>query len=159
MSEIVIKHFGNIRNSIKTYYDPRLHTENEKAIEAAGGEFVETIRLKGKRVTADQFAYFFGGVVATALEFNCYAGWTKKSFQKHYEDEFLSEPVMYIKHNDDGSIRSQKQGIVTKGIEELNRKEMAEFTEKVIRVLAEEGIVVLTPEQYELTKYQSIIQK
>ncbi len=156
MSRTVLKHYGKVVNGVERDYTPELYKANLAEIESAGGEYVKTIQLKGKKVTLDQYAYFFGAVVKTALEFNIYGGWSKGGFQQYYEQEFLWEPMMFIKKLDDGS-EVKKQGFNKVGIEDLNRKEMGEFIDKVIMQLATEGIVVLSPEQYQLQKFASKI--
>ena len=151
---IVIKHFGKIVSGVKSYYNTDLYEENLKQIEADGGEFVETIKLRGKKISNDTYAYFFGGVIKTALEFELFRGWTKEEVRWHYEDIFLSEEIM----------TKQLIGAVTKleivrkhvSIADVGQKKMNAFIEQVIADLAMKGIVVLDPEQYRLEMYQTV---
>jgi len=154
MSAPVIKHFGKVIKGVKHYYNPELYKANLLEIESFGGEFVETIKLRGKRISNDTYAYFFGGVIKTALEFEIFRGWTKEEVRWHYEDLFLAEEIM----------SKQLVGAVTKleivrkhrSIADLNQKEMNEFTERVIEDLAMKGIVVLSPEQYQTEQWNTI---
>ena len=154
MGAPIIKHFGKIVNGVQVYYNPNLLIENLKQIEADGGEFVETIKLRGKKISNDTYAYFFGGVIKTALQYEPFGGWSKEELRYHYEDIFLSEDVM----------TKTLIGAVTKyevvrkhvKIDEIGQKGMNEFTERCIEDLANKGIVILSPEQYNLEQWNTI---
>lgn len=156
MSDLVIKHKGEVHNGVRTYYEPELHKRNLESIEAQGGKFTETLRVTSKRISNDTYAYFFGGIVKTALQFNRYGGWGPDEFRKYYEDMFLSEEKCFIIQDDEGMPISQKIVKMTRSISDCNQKEMNVFCEQVIADLAMQGIVILSPEQYYLEKYKTI---
>lgn len=156
MSDIIIKHYFSVKNRVVTYYDNNLRNANLDAIEAEGGMGVETIKAKGKRISNDTYAYFFGGIVRTALQFERFGGWNEDDFRIWYENKFLSTRRALETYNDGGTIK-QRVIITSKGdIRDLNQKQMNKFIEDVINDLALEGIIILTPEQYNLERYKTL---
>ncbi len=155
-TEILVNHLFTVKNRVVRYHNPELRFASLDAIEAQGGEGFDVARVKSKRISNDTYAYFFGGIVNTALQFNCFAGWDKEVFRKEYEDLFLSEETLVIYRNDEGEETHRRIIKSHRSIADCNQKEMNEFCERVIQDLAEKGIVVLTPEQYYLEKYKSI---
>lgn len=149
---IVIKHYGRIVNGVKQYYNPALYKETITSLE--GKEFEEVIKQKHKRVSEDAHGYYRGGVLGTALEFEMFGGWTKDDLHDFFAKMFLSYKKSLILKYDDGTecVETIKKTQSTSG---LNSKEMTEFVDKVIQWLAEQGIVVLPPEQYVLGKYKT----
>lgn len=158
MSDLVIKHKFSVHNGVRTYYEPDLHKRNLEAIEAAGGQGVEMIRVASKRISNDTYAYFFGGIIKTALQFEIFRGWEEKDIRLYYEDMFLSYEKCLVLQDDEGMPVSQKIIKVHRSISDCNQKEMNVFCEEVIADLAIKGIIVLTPEQYYLEKYKTIVK-
>ena len=138
------------------YHNPVLRNSTLDAIEAQGGEGFDVARVKSKRVSNDTYAYFFGGVLKTAMQFEKFGGWEEDDIRYEYEMMFLAEEKMMIIRNSEGVEVGRKVVKKHRSISDCNQKEVNEFIEKVIADLAMNGIVVLTPEQYYLEKHKTI---
>lgn len=139
------KHYGIITNGERQYYNEAYYNSVMKELE--GKEFVETIKLKPKRVSLDAFGYYYGGVVGSALNDEMFGGWTKDDVDDFFSDMFLSfhKPVAMTIGGHTENVYLRK--VTSKGAG-FTSKQMSEYTEKVIIWLATHGIPVMTPEQY-----------
>lgn len=150
---MTIKHFGKISNGKRLYYNPELHKESIAKLE--GQEFEEVIKLKHKRVSEDAFAYYYGGVIGTALKFETFKGWDKDDLDKELKDRFLFYyKTLCIKHLDGTEeFVTQKKTYEKRAI---NKTVMKEFTDRCIIWLAELGIVVPPSENFVAGKFKTI---
>ena len=140
-----VKHFGIISNGERQYYNEGYHNSVMKELE--GKEFVETIKLKPKRVSLDAFGYYYGGVIGSALKNEMFGGWTKDDVDDFFSDMYLSyhKPVSMTIGGYTENVYLRK--VTSKGAG-FTSKQMSEYTERVIIWLGTHGITVMTPEQY-----------
>jgi hypothetical protein len=149
---MIIKHFGKIVNGKRLYYNVDLH--REAIFDLEGQEFEETIKLKHKRVSEDAFAYYYAGVIGTALNFETFEGWDKNDLDAELKSRFLFYyKTLCIKHLDGTEeFITQKKTYEKKAI---SSKVMKEFTDRCIVWLAELGIVVQPSENFVYGKYKT----
>jgi hypothetical protein len=151
MKNTVIRHFGKIVNGKRIYDNPELHKEYITDLE--GKEFEEVIKLKFKRVSIDAHGYYRAGIIKECTDYELFAGWEEEEIHKFFAGMFLSYKVVE-KYLENGITKQKEKEIVT-STSALSTKEMFDYTDKVIRWLAQEGIVIHTPEQYIIGKYKT----
>lgn len=147
-----VKQYGIIRNGQRIYYSPDLHLQQLKSLE--GEEFEEIIKKRVKKPTPGTHGYYRGGIIGTCLTTNQFAGWNKVEVDKFFCNLFLTEIIEKV--FSDGK-RVEITFIKSTG--DLNQQEMNEFIEQVERWCTENGIEILNPEQYNLSKYRIIKNK
>lgn len=147
MAKPTIRHYGTVINDEVIMYNEDLLKQQFAGYE--GKEFYLEVREKPKNVTQDQHGYYRGAIVPTCLEFESFGGWDEKMVHDFFVDEFLSyKKIMTYKG-------VPKEVKIIPSHSSLNRKEMSEFIDKVLQWLAQEGIYVMTPEQYNFGKYKT----
>lgn len=154
MSEVTIKHFGKIVKGVKHYYNPKLHAQTLSELE--GKEFEEITREKIKRISLDAHGYYRGGVLGTAMECEMFGGWERDDIHDFFAKMFLAYTKTNILRLPDGTERT----ILIKKVQStanIGKTKMKVFTDKVIVWLAQHGVVVLSPEEYELGKYKTTV--
>ena len=148
-SKPIVRHNGYIENGVVYYHNIDLYNRKIQSLE--GKKISVTIEEYREKATKDQFGFLFGGIIPTALEHECYAGWEKRELVNHFENEFLMEPVRKFKKINNKEVACPIW--IARKVSELDTKEMTIFIEKIIARLAEEGIVVLSPDEYKTKKY------
>ena len=149
---LVLKHFGKVVNGKRIYYNNDLHNESVRDLE--GQEFEETIKLKHKKVSTDAHGYYRGGILGECMEYEMFKSWEREEIHaRHFAPMFLSykRSVKYLA-GEETLFRDETQIISTSS---LSSKEMFEFCEKCIHWCANHGIIIRTPEEYLLGKYQT----
>lgn len=151
MKNTVIRHFGKVVNGKRIYDNPELHQEYVNALE--GKEFEEVIKIKFKRVTVDAHGFYRAGVIKECTNYEIFAGWEEKEIHEFFAKMFLSYTKLekYIENG----VTKQREVTYTQSTSLLSGKEMFNYTDKVIQWLAQEGIVIHTPESYILGKYKT----
>ncbi|MCC7514513.1 MAG: hypothetical protein IT212_07455 [Bacteroidia bacterium] len=144
-----IRHYGIIRGAKRIYYNPELHTRQMQDLD--GKEFEEVIKEKHVKPSTSTHGYYRGGIISSCLTTNEFAGWDKEEVNDYFCGLFLKRVVEKI--FPDGK-RVEVIHIGSTG--DLNQREMNEFIETVVRYLAEKGIYILSPDEYNLTKYRII---
>lgn len=143
-----IKLHGIVKRSKKVYYNPDLYVKVLQELE--GKEFEEIVKEKQEKPSKNTHGFYRGGIIASCLTTEKFAGWDKDEIDDFFCNMFLSEKIEKVF----GTTRTEITRIGSTG--DLNQKEMNEFIEKVIHWLSEEGIEILSPEQYNLSKYRII---
>lgn len=154
MANITIRHFGRVlQNGNISFYNVELWQEQRESL--AGKEFELTIKERHKRPSVSQFSFYWGGVLKTCLQHESFSHYT--TVEELHRDVmapmFLSYQVRVVV----GKKKYDK--VMTKSLTELNKKETSEFIENVINFAAQEGVVVLSPEQYTDRYYREITIK
>jgi len=144
------QHFGKIVNGQKLYYNPKLLQQSLSDLE--GKEFVEVLKEKYKKVSLDTHGYYRGGVVKECMGYEIFGGWDEDDLHAFFASEFLRETKVLPLSKDDAVHQAPITAI--RSTASLSQREMNEFVEKVIRWLANEGIVIHTPEEYYLGNYK-----
>lgn len=117
-----------------------------------GKEFEETFTEKLQKPTKGQHGYYRGAVIPTCQLTETFAGWDEEEIDSHFCNLFLKRIV-----EKDLPGEGRKELIHIRSTGDLNKKEMAEFIDKVLDYLAaKHGIEVLPPDNYKLTKYRKI---
>lgn len=138
---------GTVRHGQRYYHKPMLVQKIIDDLE--GQEFEEIIKKKEKGKTHLQLAYYYGGIIKkTCMQSTLFEGWTEKEIDAFFKDEFLT---YYATKSVDGV---EKDFPVVEGLSKLTTQEMGQYTERVIQWLAEHDIIVLTPDEYRLNKYE-----
>ncbi len=150
----IIRHYGIIRNGKVRLHNLPLYNINKDALEGKQIEF--TIKEIHERPTLDQYAYYRGAVIETALTAECFGGWTADEIDKELSDLFLGINRMVEYTRKEGTITKKITRHVPSKDSSFPKKAMAEFIDKCIMFLAQEGIIVHSPQQYLLNKFQTI---
>ncbi len=84
--EVQIIHKGTITNGKRIYDYPKVHQSQMNALE--GKRFEEILEPEHEKVTKDQWAYLYGGIIrGTCMKSEVFSKWTfeeiKESFVKH----------------------------------------------------------------------------
>lgn len=144
-----VRHYGIVRNGKKVYYNTDLYLRQMASLE--GKEFEEIIKERHKKPSKSTHGYYRGGIIASCLTTEEFAGWEPEEVN----DFFLN---MFCKTIIEKGFEDQKpvEIVHIKTTAEMTQKEMNEFIEKVIAYLTSKGIQILSPEEYNLTKYRII---
>lgn len=140
---VQIKHFGKIVNGKRVYSNLSLH--HQQLLQLEGKEFEEVIKERTKKVTLDQFGFYYGGILPTCHQSEMFSHYDKSEdiHEDYFADKFLSYKKLITLP--DGTIHTKTK---YHSLTSLNRKEMSEFIEKVLIDCEMNGILVLSPEQY-----------
>jgi len=150
MPKALIKHFGRIMNGRKVYHNKALYYQQMALLE--GKEFEEVIKEKKRKVTNDQYAYYYGGVLNECFNTEFFSAFNKAAdIHAYFEYQFLAYPVML-------EVGNQKREMTKYwSLSELGKKEMSEFIERVLHHCREDlKIKILTPEEYYTENYNTI---
>lgn len=149
MSNVPIILRGKIIKGEKYYFNERLAKLQYEKLE--GKEFEEILQEKREHISSDQYAYYFGGIIAgTCMKATIFEGWTKEEIDQYFCNELLSLSKVRMVGGKVKQITTVRQK------SELSMKEFAEFVDNVINLLAmEHQIAVLPPEDYKLGKYKT----
>lgn len=150
---IQIRHYGIMKGRKIHLHNLPLYEKNADALNGKRIEF--TVKEVHEKPSTDQHAYYRGGIIETGLTAECFAGWEADALDDWFCDEYLGFDRMQVKKHKDGSV-TQRLVRVKTSKSDLSVKEMAEFMEKCIMELAQEGVIVLTPAEYKLHKYKTI---
>lgn len=150
MSAPTYKHYGKVVKGELSFFYPEILQNIINSLE--GKEFELILKEKHKKVSHDTHSYYRGGIVKEALQFECFGGYTEDDFHELMADMFLKVHTTKFLHIEGQEEPTQIPCTKILSTSELNQKDMGIFIEKVIRFLAEQGIVIKTPEQYYLEK-------
>lgn len=153
MTKRTFRHYGTIVNGKKVYSNPDLQQISISELE--GQEFEEVIQKRKKEASKNQYGYLFGGIFADALEYETFDGWTVKELEQFFVEMFLSHRITKDILNEDGS-KTSVNFLIKGSLSGIDKESMQKFIDKVIRFLAEQGIVIKNPEEYYYGKYQSV---
>lgn len=151
---VEIKHFGRILpNGNISFYNNELWNDQRQSL--AGKEFELSIKERHKRPSVSQFSYYWGAILKTCLQ--------NESFSHYLTVEELHRDVMqplflgYQVRVVVGKKKYDKH--MVKSLSDLNKKETSEFIENVLNFIAQEGVIVLDPEQYKERYYKEVTIK
>lgn len=147
----IIKHYGIVKNYKLQFYNPQRYYANLR--ELNGREFENIIQEKKEDITLDQYGYYFGGILPTALQSNIFGGWTKDELDAYLSKKYLSKIVIKKIWNEIIEFR------VTPSKTKISKKIFSEFIEKVLIHMEIEGIHVLSPQEYYLEKNKVKIEQ
>ena len=147
-----IKHQAKVVNGKILYYNQELYRNNLYQLE--GKQVDVVIKEKHRKASADQFGYYFGGILPTCHEANLFQHFDKSDdIDIYFEDKFRSYRRMIVLPNERYEVKKHR------GLSEMSVSEVSEFLERVLAHCEELGIHVLTPDEYHITHYSSIIKK
>lgn len=152
MAKVIYHHYGNVNEDGSLFfYNKALFQQSTDLLR--GKEFDIIIKEKHKKVSLDTHGYYRGGVIKEALQYEIFGGWDEGDLHNFFASEFLRETKI-LSLSKEGAVH---QAPVTsiRSTASLNQSEMNEFVEKVIRWLANEGIVIHSPEEYYLGRYKT----
>lgn len=146
-------HYGKVTNGSLVHYNWPLFKQSLASLE--GKEFDLIVKEKRKRVSLDTHGYYRGGIIRECLQYEIFGGWEEEDVHDFFSFEFLGHTKTFMVRHDNGMISYRNLKKVP-STADLSQKEMNEYIEKVIAWLANEGIVVHSPEDYYLGKYKTI---
>lgn len=149
MARPIIRKYGIVRNGQRIYYNADVHLQQLKELE--GKEFEEELKEKSHKPSPGTHGFYRGGLILTCLTTNKFGGWTKHEVDKFFCDMFLKEKIEKV--FPDGK---RVEIPDTKSTGDLNQHEMNEFVANVERWMTDEGIEILTKDEYNLSKYRVI---
>lgn len=142
----LLRHLGNAKDGVAYLDDVELYVENIKSLE--GQRIQVTIEAYSEPKTQGQLGYFFGGILPTAMQDECFGGWTKQEIREHLESKFLQKTYMKTINGEEVCI------FTTETVGDLNKEQLNEFIGDCLWYLAGLGIEVKDPSQYRLDKYR-----
>jgi hypothetical protein len=154
MANITIKHFGRVLpNGNISFYNVELWQEQRESL--AGKEFELTIKDRHKRPSVSQFGYYWGAILKTCLQNESFSHYTtvEELHKEVMAPMFLCYQVRVVV----GKKKYDKH--MVKSLTELNKKETSEFIDNVLNFVAQEGVIVLSPESYTDRYYREITVK
>lgn len=154
---IQIRHYGVIRNRKVLLHNVALYDKNIESLEGKQIEFA--IKELHETPTTEQYAYYRGAVIETALQAECFGGWEADEVDKEFSDMFLGIDRQVYYQRKDGTVISRITRFVPSKDSSFPKKQMAEFIDKCIMFLAKEGIEVHSPEIYKLNRFKSITKQ
>ncbi len=147
-----VKHQAKVVNGKILYYNQELYSSHLYKLE--GKQVDVIIKERFKKASLDQFGYYFGGILKACHESEYFSHFDKsEDIDVYFEDKFRSYRRMVILPNERYEVKKHR------GLSELSTSEMAEFMERVLAHCSELGINVLSPEEYHITHYSTIIKK
>ncbi len=150
MSRLNLKHPAKIiRGKIETY-NKSLWQHHIFSLEGKEVEII--IKEKQKKPTLDQFAYYRGGILGTCHRSEMFSYFDNQDqiHENYFAPKFLSYKQLVVFPNEKYEVTK------IKSMSELNRKETAEFIDRVIADCEMNGIHILSPEEYYQTHYKTI---
>jgi len=146
----IIKHPGKVIHSKLEFYNKPLWQQQIFALE--GKEIEVIIKEKQKKPSLDQFAYYRGGILGTCHQSEMFSHFENQDeiHENYFAPKFLSYKQLVV------FPKERYEVTKVKSMAELTRKETAEFIDRVIADCTENGIVILSPEEYYQTHYKTI---
>jgi hypothetical protein len=151
---VTIRHFGRVLpNGNISFYNVELWQEQRESL--AGKEFELTIKERHKRPSVSQFGYYWGGILKTCLQHESFSHYTtvEELHKEVMAPMFLSYQIRIVV----GKKKWDKT--MVKSLTELNKRETSEFIDNVLNFVAQEGVLILPPEQYTDKYYREITIK
>jgi len=151
---VQIRHFGRVLpNGNISFYNVELWQEQRESL--AGKEFELTIKERHKRPSVSQFGYYWGGILKTCLQHESFSHYTtvEELHKEVMAPMFLSYQIRIVV----GKKKWDKT--MVKSLTELNKRETSVFIDNVLNFVAQEGVIVLPPEQYTDKYYREITIK
>lgn len=135
----ILNQYGNVKPNEKgngKLYINDLPLYQALLDELVGKEVEYTLQEKQRNVTIAQYGYYHGVILPTALKDECFGGWEKDDLDAFLTKEFLGE----LKMKEIKGIPVEFRNVPSKS--GISKTEMVEFINRVIKFLAEQGIVV-----------------
>jgi hypothetical protein len=154
MADINLRHFGRVLpNGNISFYNVDLWQEQRESL--AGKEFELTIKERHKRPSVSQFGYYWGAILKTCLQNESFSHYTtvEELHKEVMAPMFLCYQIRVVV----GKKKYDKH--MVKSLTELNKKETSEFIDNVLNFVAQEGVIVLSPESYTDKYYREITVK
>lgn len=148
---VQIRHFGRVLpNGNISFYNVELWQEQRESL--AGKEFELTLKERHKRPSVSQFGYYWGGILKTCLQHESFSHYTtvEELHKEVMAPMFLSYQIRIVV----GKKKWDKT--MVKSLTELNKRETSEFIDNVLNFVAQEGVLILPPEQYTDKYYREI---
>lgn len=145
----VERYYGKVINGKLIFNGSSLQRFTLALQRMEGDEFEIEIRRRTSNVSEDQHGYYRAGIIRTALSSEQFGGWTEDELHDFLADRFLS----YVFHKNRNGNVTEVRGV--RSTAHLNRREMAQYIEKCVAWLTNEGIKVGSPEEYHLKQYKT----
>ncbi len=153
MPKRVIRHLGRVINLRLDFTNKALWYQQIALLE--GKEFELQIKQKHKKVSNDQYSYYYGIILTTCFETEMFSAFDKAAdVHAYFEYKFLTNKKMLI-------IGDEKQEInVVDRLDKMTMKEMSEFVDRVLVHLREDlKINILTPSEYYENEFKTTIRQ
>lgn len=146
MSQILVKHRVEIDFNTGKINFKDLELFNKQKDGLRGKKVIIYMLEDEPKATTDQIKYYFGVLLRIAHKSNDYNHFDKSDdlHYKHFGNKYLG----YTEVEEKEGIKKLVKKI--KSIAELPMSEMSDFIERVIVDLAQDGIDVLSPQEYAL---------
>lgn len=151
---VTIRHFGRcLDNGNIVFYNKEIWDEQRSVL--AGKEIELVIKERHKRPSVSQFGYYWGGILKTCLQHESFSHYTtvEELHKEVMAPMFLSYQIRIVV----GKKKWDKT--MVKSLTELNKRETSEFIDNVLNFVAQEGVLILPPEQYTDKYYREITIK
>ena len=139
--EVQIIHKGTIQNGKKIYDFPNVYQAKLDQLE--GKRFEETLELEHEKVTKDQWAYLYGGIIrGTCMKSEMFSKWTFDEIRESLVEHLRTGIKIVIK---DGKSFPEKY---EDDLKQYSVQEMSSYIEDVLNFLGELDIHPLPPDYY-----------
>jgi hypothetical protein len=139
--DVKVIHKGTIKNGIKCYDYPKVYQANLDSLE--GKRFEETLEAEHEKVTNDQWAYLYGGIIrGTCMKSDIFSKWTFEEIKENLVKHLRTGIKIVIK---DGKSYPEKY---EDDLKQYSIQEMSIYIEDVLNFLAELDIHPLPSDYY-----------
>jgi len=139
---LLIKHFGVIKNGRKVYHNPELYSA--QLLQLEGQEFEEVIKKRTRKTTLSQHSYYRGAILPSCYQSEAFGHFDKPDdiHDFYFAPKFLSITKVF----NVGGKEVEAKKIIS--LTEMTIQETSECIEKVIADAADNGIFILTPDEW-----------
>jgi hypothetical protein len=151
MADINLRHFGKVLdNGNISFINAELW--NEQRLSLAGKDIEITIKERHRKPSISQFSYYWGGILRTCLQHESFSHYT--SVEELHKEVMAPMLLGYQVRVVVGGKKYDRH--MVKSLTELSKKETAEFIDNCLNFVAQEGVIILNPEQYTEKYYKEI---
>jgi hypothetical protein len=146
--DIRLQHHGKIENGRITFYNPELYSQHLTELE--GKEIVFIMKEKHKKPSNNQYSYYRGIILLCCYQSEMFSHFDNKDdiHSNYFAQKYLSYITKVQLKNEYYEIKK------VKSLADITEKEMSVFIEKVLMDCAENGIIILSPEESFNNRYK-----
>jgi len=151
MKPLPYKHYFTVKSGRYVWEDTQMFDLTKKMLEGKRGYAI--IEEETERVSSNQLAYYFGGIIRQeCMRSNCFGGWKEGEIHSYLLTE-VSGNIRQV-HRPDGSVSIMEMPADFDKIMN-NKKDMSEYIQKVIAHLNTELEIYPKPaEHYKYNKFR-----
>jgi hypothetical protein len=139
---LALRTTGMVKDGVFRPFDPVRSANKLKQFE---GQIIDVVyQLHEEPKSQNQLGYLWQGIIkSVCMKTEMFGGWTKDEIYEFFCGYFLLDFKELVDVN--GEVQAV---MVVKSLSRLNKRETAEFIDKIIRWLAEQDIYVPSPDEW-----------